>query len=340
MKLKSGVVLLCFLSLGGISFGSEVGLKKVWSIGSDKANYLFFSISSARIGSHNDIFVADSQGSFIRKYDKNGVFVKEIGRHGQGPGDFGDSINLFWDKKLFALDGRNSRIAVLDEDLNIASYVRIAIVARKIIRINNLFYCNAGILGSDDNQIVVLDEAGGIINRFHDELPDYLVKVPRSKLETAMKIMHSGIEFDCQPETNEIVATYRDPGKNIEIFVYSNKGALVRKLSLNHLIDYEYPKFMLEWPIKYPPASSLVTIKSIHSGNPRSVFVNYIYSLLKETKGYETRSFLIKIDIVSGKVMDKIEIDSKLEILDIEGSLVCTKYFGDETQELRLYELK
>ena len=340
MKLKNGISLLCILGLAGVSFGSGAELKKIWSIGSNKANYLFFSISSARFDSKNDIYVADTQGSFIRKYDKDGVFVKEIGRHGQGPGDFGDSISLFWDKKLFALDGRNSRIAVIDENLNIFSYVRIGIVARKIIRINNLFYCNAGILGSDNNQIVVLDEAGSIINRFHDELPDYLVKVPRSKLETAMKIMHGGIEFDCQSKSKEIVATYRDPGKNIEIFVYTDKGSLVRKLSINHLIDYEYPKFMLEWPIKYPPKSSLVMIKSIYFINPRSVIVHYMYSLLKESKGYETRSFLIKIDTLNGKVMDTIEIDPNLEILDAKRSLICTKYFGDETQELRLYELK
>jgi len=57
-----------------------------------------------------DVF--DSQAFALRRYDSTGAFVKQIGRRGQGPGEYEQIIGMraLSDGRLAAYDGRNTRI--------------------------------------------------------------------------------------------------------------------------------------------------------------------------------------------------------------------------------------
>ena len=336
---KAHLIFALFWAVG-FTHLSGMSLKKILSIGSNDKNYIFSAISSARFDEARNIYVSDAQGSFIRKYDKEGRFMKEIGRRGQGPGDFGDAIDIYWDGNLHVLDGRNSRIAVLDEKLNIMRYIRISGLAHKLIRLNDLYYCNAGAFEPNQNKIVVFDDKGSVPFSFHRDSPDYLPKSALSKADKAMNIMHGGIEIDGHGKVNEIVATYRDPGKALELFFYSAGGKLLRKQEIEHPIKYEFPSYLLKWPPVYPEKSTLVMVRSIRYTKADQVLIHYAYSFFKNSKGYETHSFLLRIDSVLGSIVDKIEIDSNLEVMDIRDGLLCAKYSGDNGQELQLYEIK
>ena len=110
------VFLLVFLMAFNLSLEAE--LKKVLSIGSNEPDYLFMTITGLVTDEEGNIYVADAGGSFIRKYNPEGVFIKEVGRYGQGPGEFSNSIGplLYDGQKLYLKDGLNYRIAVLDKE--------------------------------------------------------------------------------------------------------------------------------------------------------------------------------------------------------------------------------
>lgn len=50
--------------------------------------YIFGSINDIAIGTNGEIIVADGQVPVVRMYDKDGTFVRNIGREGRGPGEY------------------------------------------------------------------------------------------------------------------------------------------------------------------------------------------------------------------------------------------------------------
>lgn len=51
-------------------------------------NYIFGDIKDIAIGTEGRIFVADQQGPIVKMYDKDGNFIREVGREGRGPGEY------------------------------------------------------------------------------------------------------------------------------------------------------------------------------------------------------------------------------------------------------------
>jgi hypothetical protein len=70
----------------------------------------------------DNIFVSDGYGdSRVVKYDKNGRFIKSVGTRGNGPLQFSTPHAIAVDAKglVYVADRGNSRIQVLDNDLNL-----------------------------------------------------------------------------------------------------------------------------------------------------------------------------------------------------------------------------
>jgi hypothetical protein len=70
---------------------------------------------------HGNIFVTDGYGdSRVVKYDKNGRFIKSVGTRGNGTLQFSTPHAVAVDAKgnVYVADRGNSRIVVLDNDLN------------------------------------------------------------------------------------------------------------------------------------------------------------------------------------------------------------------------------
>ena len=72
---------------------------------------------------NGDIFVSDGHtprmaNARIVKFDKNGKFIKQWGKHGSGPGEFEVPHTLAMDSKgrLFVGDRANNRIQIFDQD--------------------------------------------------------------------------------------------------------------------------------------------------------------------------------------------------------------------------------
>lgn len=70
--------------------GQILALEEELSIGRDsgKEEHLFTRVNGMDVDDDGNIYVIDGLDAHIRVFDKNGVFLRTIGRKGQGPGEF------------------------------------------------------------------------------------------------------------------------------------------------------------------------------------------------------------------------------------------------------------
>ena len=86
------------------------------SIGNEgDENYIFIRPGVIRVGIDDTIYVSDYGFFNVRCFDKNGRYLRAIGRKGQGPGELGAfTFNLSYDDKIYFADAVNARISILD----------------------------------------------------------------------------------------------------------------------------------------------------------------------------------------------------------------------------------
>ena len=95
-------------------------LEEELSIGEGEGeNYIFDSPGEIRVGEDGNIYINDWGFTNVRCFDKNGQYLRTIGRKGQGPGEFvAFRFNLSNDGKIYFMDTVNARISILDVNGN------------------------------------------------------------------------------------------------------------------------------------------------------------------------------------------------------------------------------
>ena len=75
-------------------------------------NYMFRRVSDIEVDEEENIYVLDSRECRIQKYDKNGKYLKTIGRKGEGPGEFQQASSMYLDSegKLYINEYRKIHI--------------------------------------------------------------------------------------------------------------------------------------------------------------------------------------------------------------------------------------
>lgn len=80
--------------------------------------FLFTYITDVAVNSKGDFYVADRQLNEVRKFNKDGEYLMNVGRFGQGPGEF-QSIQIVCvnsHNDLIVFDGRMGRISVFSDN--------------------------------------------------------------------------------------------------------------------------------------------------------------------------------------------------------------------------------
>jgi len=97
---------------GEITFELEEDL----SIGNEEdENYLFYKIRDIQVDKEGKIYVLDSGNHRLQVYDKNGIYIRTIGKKGQGPGEFNTP-------RCISIDNENSKILVADSSMTISTF--------------------------------------------------------------------------------------------------------------------------------------------------------------------------------------------------------------------------
>lgn len=81
---------------------------------------MFGNISTVAIGNEGEFYVLDLQVPTIRMYDSRGIYLKDIGREGRGPGEYlrVGGMEVMSDGKLATWDQSNMRINIYSPEGN------------------------------------------------------------------------------------------------------------------------------------------------------------------------------------------------------------------------------
>lgn len=99
----------------------------------------FGRIAAIAVDSAGGVYVFDSQEPAIRYFDRHGRFVRQVGRNGEGPGEYRDAIlgmAIRSDGRLQIHDARNGRVTLYKQD---GSYSDQWIVASRLFTSQAMF---------------------------------------------------------------------------------------------------------------------------------------------------------------------------------------------------------
>ena len=99
---------------GDVAPAYEIELNRVAEFG-DTDEIFIRNISGIAVDDDGRLFMADSQEAKIHVYNKNGEYLKSMGRRGEGPGEFTATFNpRLQNDKLYVLDTQQQRVSVFD----------------------------------------------------------------------------------------------------------------------------------------------------------------------------------------------------------------------------------
>ena len=74
---------------------ARYNLEEVWVLGKEKdENDLFASVYDVQVDAQGNLYVSDIKDRRIKKFSAEGKYLRDIGRMGQGPGEFQGARNL------------------------------------------------------------------------------------------------------------------------------------------------------------------------------------------------------------------------------------------------------
>jgi hypothetical protein len=336
-KISWRILLVVFL-FGPAVLSAE--LKKIVLIGSNDINYLFFSVAGAVLGDHGDFFVLDSKGFFLRKYDGQGVFVKEIGRQGQGPGDFSNVLSgVCLDQDIFILDSGNGRIVDVDQGLKIKGSLRIERQGRGLAKLGDSFYMIASKPGGPFSEIIRCDDRGAVKAAFFNERPSFMGGTPPTGMDLAMWKMYADLTMAADRDSGEVVVAFKYPGSACEMLVYDETGHFLRRIKVGHPIRYDFPGFRLRWPVDYPDRSQLLSLGSAHFMEAHKLLVERWIEDYESNRAVGRQKELIVLDTASGTVIHREQLDPSIEIMDAKGGLLCARQEDGDLEKVAVYRL-
>jgi len=75
---------------------SSVELNELWRLGGEDEDILFGVIAEFLHDDDGNIYLLDSQLSEIQVFDRDGTWLRTVGREGEGPGEFRNGADMFW----------------------------------------------------------------------------------------------------------------------------------------------------------------------------------------------------------------------------------------------------
>jgi len=100
----------------------QLDLEEDLSIGVEEGDekYMLNEPQDVQVTDEGTIYVLDWGDTCIKAYNREGQYLRTIGREGVGPGEFSTPVymDISADGKIFLMDGRNQRVVIFDTDGN------------------------------------------------------------------------------------------------------------------------------------------------------------------------------------------------------------------------------
>jgi hypothetical protein len=295
VKLK---LLLSFMLLDLCICG--IDLKKVLEIGSDtKKDYIFFKDGPVVVDKSGNIFAVEGETQVIRKYGKDGIYLKEIGKKGQGPMEFMNITSMAIQGDFILIcDYGNRKIHQYDIELK---YIQSEPLNGLFINIAaNKKYCIANKRNGLAYEIVLRKPFTGWEK----------VLVEAKKIPIKAKYKNSPLAlayfrnlFSVEESSQAFVSTYWYPGNgSLQLLFFDKDGTLLRKTKTEDIVPhYEFDERLLDRSTFSQAKGKILMISGIHYLNEKIVIIQYAYGAKKEDNGVS----LVLIDSYSGKIIDR-----------------------------------
>lgn len=350
-NLKNKLAITLLIVFTAIFFWNSLDaaeLKLVKQIGGDDEDYFFIQVTGTVLSKQKDIFVIDSRGKFIAKYDWNGKLIKKVGQHGQGPNDFAAPVELdLFQDKLYIWDVRNSRIAVTGLNLEKISYYKIHSglpFAGRMIVIGEKKCIGASASYSLDYRkefklIKILNFETQASEMFFGEVPH-----PEFKKSKIVKSFRNYI-FSIFPilgvdrAEKKLIIAFPYPNEPVDFYEYSYSGECLDKFSISYEPGYKYPDYLLEGKLP-PKGQRAVFLNSIHVyKNNILVFMGKV--TYKGGMNIDKDNYCLIIDKKSKLLKSKIKVPDFLLAYHVtdEGYVLGTQTFQD-TPSVFIYKIE
>ncbi len=227
-------------------WGQEVQLSEEIRIGmlDGPDEYLFGRIGSVAVGLDGMIFVYDGHVPVIRQYDSTGMYLKDVGREGAGPGEYRRVLGMrvLSDGGLAIWDAGNGRITVYDPrgDYVDDHLVPSGLFAADVFFIDTAgsFYVKASDRSRRGGQVARRERNGGPVV-VTGPIAHLLIKVSaKGEITDSIRLPmeESGSAF--------VLATpegYRGPFAEDRCYTWSLLGYVVTGENTRYAIDLELP---------------------------------------------------------------------------------------------------
>ena len=345
MKIKKLICVILFLSCV-FCFSEGFDLKIERTIGDEREDYTFFSISSAAVSKEKNIYAADRKGHFIAQYTWDGLFKKRVGQKGLGPGDFQwpTALNISG-SKLYVFDRQNRRIVTLDKELNVLKHSKIK---RKNHMFRYIYLTHDNRFVGDDSyiekekeikKIKVIDIEGNVLHSFFGNI---ILKDKINDLnfrQFSMLMGYTYLKMGIDAERKKILVSFRVPKNPAEFFLYTTEGKLLKSFTYKLDAKYKFPINYILKPSEKPVYNSIRGIRSVLIY--KEYFLVFLYSYEKG-KESTVRGFYCILFDKDGKPVQK-----KLMCRDCRYIFYCVtedgyligKKFDEDIEKLYIFKI-
>lgn len=210
---------------------------KKFEIGSEeKSEEIFFKISDIKADKENNIFILDSADNCIKKFTKDGRFVKKGGRKGEGPGELMSPSSLAIDENgnIYVNEIIGRRLIIYDNNLNFIKQIKLQspgikdIVAASSETILGLSYP----ITLSDKYFIKFSNDGFITQSFFEK---FHPRAPRLQYIDSKILVESSWAFpylsgiaDINHDKTKIAFTYELPENPYKIFLLDEEGKVIK----------------------------------------------------------------------------------------------------------------
>ena len=288
------LLLVVFSSL--LASAQSVELEEVYSVGD------FYDVSAIRSAEDGSIYVADTEGNTVSRYDADGRLMRRIGGQGQGPGEFvGGPSDLAliasssgWD--VLVTDSRFPAAHRFDADLNFIGTWRLFSARTLDAGRDGRVYAGGPEKKADqtDKYVTVYGSDGREINKLGID------GLSENELETFFSL-HANID-------GMLILVFKAINR---IDVRTTDGRLIRRLSIDGLPE-RYPGSMIDLPTRDVP-------ELVAKLNRRLRYVPGGFVFTHAAADYQGHLFL-----QAGGKTGKMSGSRTVFVLDLQGTVKAT----------------
>jgi|GEM_PF-2708007 len=291
---------------------------------------MFQNIVSLVIDAAGNIYILDKKAANIKIFNKDGDFLKIIGRRGEGPGEFVRPENGAFspNNELYVYDSRRLTIQVFSIDGKFKTQIPFAVPWFE----GPKFTSKGEIIASHG---VMAENPKFVLKKFNNEMESVftytsipMLKLP--KVNIFVYTFNTDLKWEVGPKSEIVWGVMTSP--KYDLFVHDEDGKYIKKITKEftpiELTKVEYKRLMKKWfgrvpntkqfdliiPRNYPPFQGFILDEE------GRIFVHRFVEVEKSKKHY----FDVFDD--EGKYLTKITLDEKF----LFGTFKNKKFFTIE----------